>query len=303
MQLLTKNESLTDAQKAIFLQGASYILAENTLQLGVWVENTPLHESESSIAIGACELAGADAVKFLKDCVSYLKSEHPGRSILGPMNGNTWMKHRLILESDGSLPFLLEPIEPDFMKEVFDEAGFTVLSRYSSSLIDLTATQPDFEKVERIISKQGISIRSLDEDHFVEDLKQIYDLSLSAFSNNFLYTPLPEAAFLNSYQSAREQTDTDLVLLAFKGDELIGFLFCLADTDPQTLIVKTLATKPSQRTTGLGTYLVAMAQQRAKDKGYTKAIHALQFESNSSLRISQRFDAKKFRTYGLMISK
>lgn len=301
MQLLTKKSDLSEAQKLIFQQGACCLYVQGDYQIGVWTQHTPEYEGQSVIAIGACLLDQGEA--FLKKCIAVLEQEFPNRPIIGPMNGNTWMKHRLILESSDRDPFLMEPVEPDSLLSVFQAAGFEELSRYSSSRIDLTREQPDFARIANIVQKQGIEIRSIDPKNFEQDLTTIYQLSLTAFSNNFLYTPLPREAFMHSYLAAKDAIDTDFVLLAWQGEQLIGFLFCIPDQQAGSLIVKTLATSPEHRTAGLGTYLVAMAQQRAKDKGYTEAIHALQYESNASLRISQRFAAEKFRTYGLMIKK
>jgi GNAT superfamily N-acetyltransferase len=300
MHIISLASDLTELQLSIFKQGASYLLAQGEMQVGVWETNTPVHEGSASITIGACILEGGDAVEFLTDCVHYIRERNPGRPIIGPMNGNTWMKHRLIIESNGRPAFLMEPIEPTSLLEKFQSAGFNILSRYSSSVIDLTDEQPSFDRVKEIVSKQGIKIRQIDMENFERDLEKIYDLSLAAFSNNFLYTPLPKSAFMHSYVSAKDRIDPEFVLLAFKDETLIGFLFCMPDIDPDTLTVKTLATSPDHRAAGLGTLLVAQAHQRAKDKGYNEAIHALQYESNSSLRISQRFSAVRFRTYGLL---
>ena len=303
MHIITLASDLTDHQKSTFAQGASYLLTRDEMQIAVWTENTPDHEGSKAITIGACLLEAKSAVSFLEECINYIGDNHPGRSILGPMNGNTWMKHRLILETNHRGAFLMEPMEPESLLEIFERAGFEILSRYSSSVIDLRVEQTRFDKVERIVQRKGVGIRAIDMDDFESDLDKIYELSIAAFSSNFLYTPLPKEAFMYAYLSAKDNIDPEFVLLAFNGDQLIGFLFCLPDANPQTLIVKTLATCPEHRTVGLGTLLVAKAQQRAKEKGYTEAIHALQYESNSSLRISQRFNAHKFRTYGLMSIK
>ena len=300
MHIITPTSDLSADQQSIFMQGASYLMVQDDLQVGVWIEHTPEHAGASAVSIGACLLEGCGASDFLNDCITHIRKMHPDRPILGPMNGNTWMKHRLIIDSNNRPAFLMEPMEPACLIKVFKDAGFEILSQYSSSVIDLTEEQPSFQRVEEIVAKQGIKIRQIDLVNFESDLTKIYELSLAAFSNNFLYTPLPKQAFMQSYISAKDIIDPQFVLLAFKGETLIGFLFCMPDFDPSVLIVKTLATCPAHRAAGLGTLLVAQAHQRAKENGYTEAIHALQYESNSSLRISQRFNAVRFRTYGLM---
>lgn len=302
MRIITSTSNLTSDQQSIFAQGASYLLSDDAdgCQVGVWTENTPMSGDARAVTIGACSLARSSAVSFLKDCVSQIQDAHPDRTIIGPMNGNTWMKHRLIIETSEHEPFRLEPIEPIELLDTFQSAGFNILSRYSSSKIDLTLEQRNFTKIDQLAVRKGITIRPIDMDHFEQELDAIFELSLNAFVDNFLYTPLAREVFMHAYVRAKSLVDPDLILLAYREDHLIGFVFCMPDEKPHTVIVKTLATCPEERTAGLGSLLVARAQQVAKDKGYTEAIHALQYESNSSLRISQRFQAEKFRTYALM---
>lgn len=223
------------------------------------------------------------------------------------MNGNTWLKHRLVIESNGRDPFLMEPMEPEYFYDVYEAAGFSVLSRYSSSVIDLTKDQKNYDALGNRLKKQGIKLRNISVENFERDLGTIFDLSLISFANNFLYTPLSKKSFVSKYLSSQEHIDTDFVILAERNDELVGYVFCMPDLmahqygKKPAMIVKTLAALPERSLAGLGTVLVAEAQQRAKKKGYTEAIHALQYESNSSLRISQRFDAVIFRRYALML--
>ena len=141
---------------------------------------------------------------------------------------------------------------------------------------------------------------------FQKDLEAIFDVSLISFSNNFLYTPLSKEVFIGKYMQSMEHIDPDLVLLAERDGELMGFVFCMPDLlalkagKPSAIIVKTLAALPDRTLSGLGSLLVGQVQQAAMTKGYTEAIHALQYDDNSSRRISQRFNAEVFRRYGLM---
>ena len=138
--------------------------------------------------------------------------------------------------------------------------------------------------------KKGVHLRPINPTQFAHDLSAIFDLSLISFSNNFLYTPLPKKTFVEKYMTSREHIDPDLVILAERDSRLVGYIFCTPDHlatqhgKPPAVIVKTLAALPDRTLSGLGTVLVAKAQQIAKEKGYTEAIHAMQHENNSSLR-------------------
>src|SRR5690606_29159192 len=133
-------------------------------------------------------------------------------------------------------------------------------------------------------------------------LRTIHALSLRSFSNNFLYTPLEESSFLAAYQKIRPHTDPELVKIARRDGVTVGFAFGIPDlgaTKNPALIVKTLAVDPSARTAGLGSLLVDELHAAGMAKGYTEAIHALQHESNTSLKITSRHHGTPFRRYAL----
>jgi L-amino acid N-acyltransferase YncA len=65
------------------------------------------------------------------------------------------------------------------------------------------------------------------------------------------------------------------------------------------VIVKTLAVDPDARCAGLGSLLVDELHRIGLEKGYTEAIHALQHETNTSLKITGRHHGEVFRRYAL----
>jgi len=317
--------SRTSAHDPLFAQGADLIAEASEgplLRAGLWFKNTPTHDGETIGAIGGCQLGQTSsprAVTFLRDCAHYLHHTQHCKTVIGPMNGNTWLKHRLIIESDDRPPFLMEPIELDHFFNTFQDAGFSVLSQYSSAVIDLTSVQPDFSSLENRFRKRGITIRPINPKSFKSDLINIYQLSLICFAHNFLYTPIDESTFIGTYEASQQHIDPKMVMLAERtaekdnpndpdSSQLVGYVFCIPDlaavqrNEPPAIIVKTLAVLPESPFAGLGTVLVGKAHQQAKDLGYQEAIHALQHENNTSHRISQRFNAQIFRRYALMKS-
>ncbi|MCF6312156.1 MAG: GNAT family N-acetyltransferase [Verrucomicrobiales bacterium] len=308
MKISTPECSQSNPQHStLFAQGAGCIASSEGLSAALWFKNTPNYQGYPVATIGECDLDDSQrAVDFISDCADYLHDEHECHTVIGPMNGNTWLRHRLLLDSNDRLPFMMEPLEPCYFRQIFEVAGFSILSRYSSSVVDLNKPASNYEILSKRLQQRGLRLRTVDFENFEKDLAAIFQLSLLSFQNNFLYTDLPEKAFIGKYLSAKDQIDPDFVLLAEVNGELVGYVFCLPDILAQTagvapaLIIKTLASHPERKLPGLGTLLVAEVQRRAKEKGYVEAIHALQYESNSSLRISQRFDAKIFRRYALM---
>jgi GNAT superfamily N-acetyltransferase len=309
MKITHKSDpSPNDIEQSIFAHGAEEAATDGGHAAGLWFSHTPEYDGNRVGAIGACILDESDtASAFLAQCADRLHSIHGCQHVIGPMNGNTWLTHRLILESSGRTPFQMEPIEPEHYHDVFLKADFKILSKYSSSTIDLTQEQRSFTKMENKLIEKGVKFRPIDPEKYDQDLEAIHALSLSSFSNNFLYTPLPLEMFMQNYLKAKDHIDADMVILAEWQGALAGFVFCMPDQAaemhglPKAVIVKTLAVDPGAPLAGLGSILVAKAHAIAKEKGYCEAIHALQHESNSSLRISQRFSAQVFRRYALMV--
>jgi len=257
--------------------------------LGLWWKNTPAYQNHQvgsfSVPSSGPEITAAE---------DHLRSQGCTFAI-APMEGNTWRRHRAVIESDGSPPFLFEPTTPPETVKLFEETGYQILARYSSSLIDLKVPPPKLDCLKKRLA--SVTIRPLKIEALDSELRAIYHLSTRAFIDNFLYTPISESQFLSQYLPLRSHLTPQCAFLAECEDELVGYVFGYPDQD--RFIVKTLAVLPERRFAGLGTLLVAQMQERAREAGFTKAIHALQREDNQSLRISTRFEAVVFRRYAL----
>ncbi len=218
-------------------------------------------------------------------------------TVVGPMEGNTWSKHRAVIASNERPPFMLEPFTPPEVAKGFQDHGYSILAEYSSSFIDLHKESDSFAKIGTRMEKAGVQIRPLDLKDIENELRRIFQLSIRTFTNNFLYTPITEAEFLAMYLPLTPLLTSESAFLAEQDGEIIGFVF--GYQEGQTMIVKTLAVLPERTFAGLGTFLGHLFQQAAKKRGCTGAIHALQREDNQSLRISKRFTAEVFRRYAL----
>lgn len=260
-----------------------------TPEFGLWWSDTPSFQHHRvgtfNVATSASDIATAEAMLREQGCTI----------ALAPMEGNTWRKHRAVIESDGSPPFLLEPVTPPKTVSLLKSAGYQSLAEYTSSLVDLTQPGPDLNHLKHRFA--GITIRPLRVNRLEEELRAIYQLSLTAFQNNLLYTPISESEFLASYRAFSSQLEPDSALLAEDDGRLVGFVFGYPDRN--RFVVKTLAVLPERRYAGLGTRLVDDMQSRAASRGLTQAIHALQRDDNQSKKISQRFRASVFRSYAL----
>jgi GNAT superfamily N-acetyltransferase len=266
----------------------------------LWWRDTPMREGRRLGAIGGFAAATPGAARELLDAAADRLRAAACRVAVGPMNGNTWRRHRFVMESDGRAPFLLEPQNPPESPGWWKLAGFGLLSAYSSSVMALDGVPALPEAVRVRLEKAGVVVRKLDLSNYEDELRVIHRISLKSFSNNFLYTPLGEEEFVRVYQKVRPLTDPDFVRIAEKAGVPCGFVFGIPDLGRKpALIVKTLAVDPASRCAGLGSLLVDELHRAGESKGLSEAIHALQHESNSSLKITGRHRGHAFRRYGL----
>jgi predicted N-acetyltransferase YhbS len=275
-----------------------------------WWSTGHVHDGERVGVIGHYSAETADAgARVLTDACAQLAAR--GCTIVvGPMDGNTWRSYRLVIERGSEPPFFLEPDTPDAWVSHFAAAGFETLATYSSALArDLTRRDPRLDALASRLAARNIVIRPLDLSHADDDLRRIFALSTIAFKDNFLYTPIDEAEFMEQNRRLLPAVRPELVLLAEQRGgadaELVAFLFAVPDIlqqkrgqTPDTIIIKTVAVRPGLGQAGLGSLLVAEVQQRAAALGYTRAVHALMHEQNVSRNISRRY-AETIRRYAL----
>jgi len=229
-------------------------------------------------------------------------------AVVGPMDGSTWFRYRLITERGSDPPFFLEPDHPPEWLDHFRAARFRPFSHYLSARItDLNKLDPRMDRVARRMDQLGIQITSLGDHDLQDHLLQIHQLCLRSFAPNFLYIPLDQERFLALYKPVFPYIEPQLIQLAYDSDRLVGFAFALPDWAQQqrgdpidTLVIKTVAVWPGRRYAGLGNLLAQRCQQIGRSLGMNSAIHALMHEHNSSRNaLGQR--AHPFRHYSLLI--
>lgn len=228
------------------------------------------------------------------------------RVAVGPMDGSTWRRYRFVTVRGGDPVFFLEPDNPDDWPDHFLRRGFRPIAQYVSAVnCDLSRKDPRVSRIAARLAAQGVRIRPADPCRIEDDLRRIYAVSAVSFCNNFLYTPIAEAEFLAQYRAILPAVRSELVLIAEAEDRAVGFIFAVPDLKQaergrpiDTVIVKTLAVLPERARAGLGSLLLATCQRRARELGYTRAIHALMHEQNVSRNLSRHY-AQPMRRYAL----
>lgn len=279
--------------------------SKNLGRCSLWWHNTPPYFNHKLGLIGHYATNAAAAHQLLQHACTHLRAQGCTLAV-GPMDGNTWRRYRLMTERGNEPVFFLEPDNADEYVSHFLEQGFTPFANYSSALTtDLSQKDLRLERVSERLSELGVRIRQLDLQRFESELQRIYAVSVISFRNNFLYTPIREAEFTNEYSQILLYIQPELVFIAEHEGQPVGFLFAVPDwlqkkrgEEINTIIIKTVAVLPKRIYAGLGNLLIARCHAIAHELGYTRAIHALMHDANNSRNLSSRY-AQTIRRYTL----
>jgi GNAT superfamily N-acetyltransferase len=295
-ETITPKEAITPKEKLLRIAA----------RCSLWWKTVPPYPQQKLGLIGHYAVQDAESAARLLDHACQQLSEQGCTMAIAPIDGNTWRRYRLLSERGSEPSFFLEPDNPEEWCDPFRAQDFTALAHYSSSLnADLTQHDLRLERVAKRLTKLGVEVRSLNLQQFGSELEKIYRLCLISFRQNFLYTPIAFSEFAAQYSQVLPHLQPELVLMAEQDGKLVGFLFAIPDLlqarqgeKINTVIIKTVAVLPDRQYAGLGHFLVDQCQAIAHHRGYSRAIHALMHDANSSRNLSRRY-AQTIRGYTL----
>jgi GNAT superfamily N-acetyltransferase len=273
---------------------------------GLWWRNVATYPGHALGVIGHYFAASPETGTAILQAACARLAREGCTLAVGPMDGNTWQRYRFITERGTEPTFFLEPDNPDDWPRHWSAAGFAPLATYHSALAtDLGTRDPRAEAAGRGLAGQGVTLRNLDLADFDAEMAKLHALSLVAFANNFLYTPISAGDFAAQYAPVRNFLRPELTFLAERDGELVGFLVATPDllqakrgVAVDTAILKTMAVHPGHAGFGLGGYLMDRSHAVAHATGLRRMIHALFHADNRSGKLSRR-TANVIRTYTL----
>jgi L-amino acid N-acyltransferase YncA len=280
--------------------------ADGAAEAWLWWQTVPTLPGERLGVIGHFSAGGpAAAAAVLRSAENELRTRGCTLAV-GPMDGTTWRQYRFVTDAGTEPPFFLEPAQPTSWPEWWRAAGYASLAEYTSTATDdITTRDARLDSVAQRMKAAAITIRAFDAEHFEDELARIYDVSVTAFQENFLYTPLPREAFIAQYRAIQSRVNPALVLLAEQSGKPVGYVFATPDfaqaqrgAPMTTFIVKTLAVLPGRAFAGLGALLLGEVHAAAQTLGFTRVIHALMHQSNRSRNLSAHY-ATAIRRYTL----
>ena len=276
-------------------------------QCSLWWSQAPMLEHSRLGTIGHYQAQDDASAQVLLDAArDRLRAAGCSRAI-GPMDGSSWRRYRFVTEAGTEPAFFLEPQNPPEWPRQFVTAGFVPLASYYSSLnSDLSRQDSRLSKAEARLRSQSVVLRSLKAGEVELYLPRIYRMCCVAFKNSYLYTEMTQRDFLQQYDKLLPLLCGDLLIVAERQSETVGFLFAVPDLLRRkhalpfdTFIIKTLAILPRRHFGGLGAVLVGRAQLIGAQLGFRRCIHALMQAENRLARNISDVYATPMRRYTL----
>ncbi len=225
------------------------------------------------------------AAQLLLDAATgWLRENAPhARTLLAPMNFDTWHAYRLRTKGFDQPTFLMEPYNPAYYPALFTVRGFAPRANYVTKTVDdpramLAAWEPYHLKT----LGQGFSFRSFDPAALNAELALIYRLSLVSFRDNLFFVEIPEAEFRAMYVGLAVGVDPELLFfLLDPAGEPVGISFSVRDhCQPGTVNLKTFGVLPHVHGVGVGAALACETYRRFLAKGFTRVNHCLMRAGN-----------------------
>lgn len=269
-------------------------------------------EGQSVATIGDFEaLDDREAVTQLLSHAAQWALEQGSQVVIGPMNGDTWHRYRWSLGPRDEPPFLMEPYNPSYYPELWEQAGFEILQTYHSRRVD------DLEEVARRHRPRwaearalGYRIEPMTKGTFDAALDRVYEMVRDIFADGFLYTPMRRNSFKKLYDGADAILDGRLsFFLVDRHGEDAGFAFVFPDyaqavaamNGDQTLWakakflmrrrtdtanIKTIGIMPEHRGQGLSSAMAHKYFDAIATAGYERAnICLIHDENEGSIKI------------------
>ena len=257
--------------------------------------DAPSWNGRRTAAIGRFRFGSEAAARAMLADAAATLSQEGFEAIVGPMDGDTWHSYRAVTDTDGSPPFLMEPVSGAHDIAVLEAMRFTPIGHYASLRV---ATRDAIN--DRPQELPGIEIVNWDGERPEDFFREVYDLSVKGFSRNAFFKPISQSDFLGLYMPYVPFFKRELIFFArASAGELVGFLFGIPDyaqgNQPTAAILKTY----TSGIRGVGYRLVDAFHRSALRLGYPTVIHALVHEDNVSRDRSRRHGGEVFRRYAL----
>ena len=185
-------------------------------------------------AINDYEVAEA----LLSTTAEWLKQEGC-HSMVGPENYTVNDSCGILTEGFEFPPVIGMPYNKPYYSELLEKFGLTKKINLVAYHFPSNKTPPNLQKnlliAEKMIRDSGIVVRPIDMKNLDREIVKFRDAYNEAFSNNWGFVPMTLEEFSYQAKNLKKVADPEMVLIAERKNEIIGFVITLPNIN-QTLI-------------------------------------------------------------------
>ena len=277
-----------------------------------------LFESYDDQGIAAALLDGAAKWLRQRGCTS----------MRGPVNfsmNDEISSPGILVEGFAHPPVIMMGHNPPYYERLIEAAGFEKARDLIAFWFDDPASSPQrgARGLERLLERNGATIRPLDMKRFRADVDAIKSVYNSAWSRNWGFVPMTDAEFEHLASEFRPIVDPDLCLIAEADGEPIGFSLTIPDFNQairhvrggrllpfgvfkllwhrrriNSMRVMTLGFKPQYQHAGLGPAFYIRTWLTGVEKGYDRGEGSWVLEDNHEMmRPLERMGGRAHKRY------
>jgi hypothetical protein len=228
--------------------------------------------------------------------VKTLKAESCGKSLIGPINGNTFYSYRFAIDN---FDWRLYPDcqnDADVVK-CFEDNGFELMQTYSSTLGSVN--KGIWEMAKRVRLADNYRILQVSGSEAYKYIPDIYEVASDAFARADFYEPISREDFVDIYMKGLSAVTPDLLLI-YDGDTPIAFNFCYEDPEKRFYVCKTTAIKQEYQSRRLIFTLIDYSYRVMQERGYSEVLYHFQNDRTKLLHGIFKGHLIRQKKYALM---
>jgi hypothetical protein len=269
-----------------------------------------------------------EAANGLFDSAAHWLKEKNKDAMIGPMNPSTNDECGTLIEGFDSPPYIMMRHNPTFYPALIEGYGNTkakdLYAWYSGTQDAVNNITEKMERVaSKIMKKYDIKIRNVKVKNLKEEIKIIRKIYNNAWSQNWGFVPYTDAEFEHVANDMKDILDEDLLFIAEKDGEPVGFSVTLPNVNEifakipngkllptgifklltgvkkvKTVRVIILGVNKELQFLGLGSIFYINTIRKAFEKGYVGGEMSWILEDNHTMnRAIEAFGSKVHKKY------
>ena len=247
----------------------------------------------------------------------------------GPANFSSNEEWGLLVDGFDSSPCVMMTYNPARYAETLEHLGFVKAKDLVAYYLD-DPEPPErvIRLAERMAERKGVTVRPLDMKRFEEDVRKVREVYNRAWEKNWGFVPMTEAEITHMAKDLKPVVKPEIVLIAEKGEEPIGFSLALPDFNHalrhangrlfpfgllkilwhsrkiDMLRVLTLGLVPEYRRTGIDQLLYLRLFQGGRKLGIVRGEFSWILEDNQAIRQAlEKLGSRVYKTYRIYEKK